>query len=93
MTRRKQTGALPPELESALEARLNAWAARAALSPREAESIRQAVLAAPQAPAENFTFAWWNRLFREGTAPVRQTADLRRYIDLRQVLQIPSLTG
>jgi hypothetical protein len=93
MTKSRQAGSLPSEVERALEARLNAWTARSALSPLEAETVRQAVLAVPQAPAENFTFAWWDRLFREVTAPVRQAADVRRYIDLRQALQIPSLTG
>jgi hypothetical protein len=93
MTTKKQAVSLPPGVENALEARLSEWAARCALSPLEAESILQAVLAAPQAPTENFTFAWWNRLFREVAAPVRQAADVRRYVDLRRVLTLPALTG
>ena len=88
MTERTQRDSVPPESECLLAARLNEWATRQALSPLRAESIRQSILGTAEVRAEDFSFAWWNRLFQDITASIKQTTDVRRYVDIRRVVTI-----
>jgi hypothetical protein len=71
-----------------LDALLNQWAARQALSAERAEAIRQAALLTPDEPLEVFTYTWWNLLFGGMKASLRQSNDFWRTIGASRPLPI-----
>lgn len=81
MTRRNEAQA--SDAERILDELLQQWILDRQLSEAKSETIRQSLMQNIATTPTEFTYAWWRRLFQQGTYPRRGGATVAQFTRFR----------